>query len=73
MDLNLVRENYISTGSLYLCSQAFLFWALPETDELWTAQMWIGLLKKIYKGESVNIDKAFKIVNLLYASEIENL
>lgn len=53
-------ENYISTGSLYLCSQAFLFLGLPETDELWTAQNVDWTAKKIYKGESVNIDKALK-------------
>lgn len=53
-------ENYISTGSLYLCSQAFLFLGLPEADELWTAQNVDWTAKKIYKGESVNIDKALK-------------
>lgn len=35
-------EPYISTGSLYLCTAAFLPLGLPETDEFWAApdDMW---------------------------------
>lgn len=52
-------EKYISTGSLYLCSTAFLplglpadhrFWTLPPTD--WTS-------KKVFQGLNVKKDKPF--------------
>ena len=33
-----VGETYISTGSLYLCSVAFLPLGLPPTDEFWSAR-----------------------------------
>ena len=55
-----IGETYISTGSLYLCSVAFLplglpvsapFWAEPEAD--WTA-------KKIWSGQDVKTDHALK-------------
>ncbi len=55
-----IGETYISTGSLYLCSVAFLplgisvsepFWSAPEAD--WTA-------KKIWSGQDVKTDHALK-------------
>jgi hypothetical protein len=55
-----IGETYISTGSLYLCSVAFLplglslsdaFWSSPATD--WTA-------KKIWSGQNVPTDHAIK-------------
>lgn len=55
-----IGETYISTGSLYLCSVAFLplglsasapFWSAPATD--WTA-------KKIWSGQDVAADHAIK-------------
>jgi hypothetical protein len=37
-----IDETYVSTGSLYLCTNAFLPLGLAESDEFWNgaAQMW---------------------------------
>jgi hypothetical protein len=53
-----IGENYISTGSLYLCSQAFLILGLPATDPLWQGKdlPWTAL--KIWNGEDVHTDHA---------------
>ncbi|HEY9044641.1 MAG TPA: DUF2264 domain-containing protein [Ohtaekwangia sp.] len=53
-----VGEHYISTGSLYLCSAAFLPLGLPESDEFWsgTAVDWTS--KRAYSGQNFPIDKA---------------
>lgn len=51
-------ENYISTGSLYLCSEAFLILGLPDTDELWTAPDANWTARKAWNGEAVDIDHA---------------
>ena len=53
-------ESYISTGSLYLCSQVFLVLGLPETDEFWTAANANWTSRKVWSGESIAIDKALK-------------
>lgn len=56
-----VGENYISTGSLYLCSVAFLplgleesapFWSLPEKPWTQRACFWLG--------QDMTLDKALK-------------
>jgi len=53
-----IGENYISTGSLYLCSEGFLILGLPALDPLWTSadEEWTQL--KASKGESFSIDHA---------------
>lgn len=53
-----IGETYISTGSLYLCSMAFLILGLPETDEIWTDvnDEWTQL--KIWNGKPIQIDKS---------------
>lgn len=55
-----VGESYISTGSLYLCTQVFLILGLPDTDPFWTApnEDWTAL--KIWNGKYTPIDKALK-------------
>jgi hypothetical protein len=53
-----VGENYISTGSLYLCSQAFLVLGLPATDTFWQAPYADWTAKKAWKGEKIEIDHA---------------
>lgn len=53
-----VGENYISTGSLYLCSTAFLFLGLTKNSDLWTGadEDWIS--RRIWKGEDFPIQHA---------------
>jgi len=55
-----VGEGYISTGSLYLCSVAFLPLGLPATDAFWTdaAQDWTS--KRAYSGNGFSIDHALE-------------
>jgi hypothetical protein len=53
-----IGEGYISTGSLYLCSEGFLILGLPADDALWTSpdEEWTQL--KASKGEPFPIDHA---------------
>lgn len=55
-----LAEPYVSTGSLYLCSQAFLILGLPATDPLWTTQNEDWSSRKIWGGKSVSADQAYK-------------
>jgi hypothetical protein len=51
-------EDYISTGSLYLCSAALLPLGLPRTDPFWSgpSQRWSS--RKIWNGEDIAADHA---------------
>jgi hypothetical protein len=53
-----IGEGYISTGSLYLCTTAFLPLGLPATDVFWIspAQDWTA--KRIWSGQDVHLDHA---------------
>jgi hypothetical protein len=53
-----IGENYISTGSLYLCSVGLLHLGLSPADPFWTgpAREWTS--KKAWNGESFPIDHA---------------
>jgi hypothetical protein len=53
-----VGERYISTGSLYLCSTAFLPLGLLPDDAFWTGPgiAWTG--RRAWSGEAVPIDHA---------------
>ncbi|WP_114748426.1 DUF2264 domain-containing protein [Pleomorphovibrio marinus] len=53
-----IAEPYISTGSLYLCSQAFLVLGLPKENAFWAAPKEKWTQQKIWGGEKVEIDKA---------------
>jgi len=53
-----IGESYISTGSLYLCSVAFLPLGLSEKDEFWTGSATDWTSKKAFQGEEIRIDKA---------------
>lgn len=53
-----VGENYISTGSLYLCTQAFLPLGLPADDEFWAGPTLDWTSKKAFTGKPFRIDKA---------------
>jgi hypothetical protein len=53
-----IGESYISTGSLYLCSAAWLPLGLPATDEFWRApsQPWTQV--KAWSGVDIKTDHA---------------
>jgi hypothetical protein len=53
-----VAETYISTGSLYLCSAAFLPLGLPATDAFWTDAPREWTAKRAWSGQPIPIDKA---------------
>lgn len=53
-------ETYISTGSLYLCTMAFLPLGLPATDPFWTAPAVRTTWEKIWSGENLPADKALR-------------
>ncbi len=53
-----VGENYISTGSLYLCSEAFLVLGLPANDPFWQGPDAEWTAKKAWNGEEIEIDHA---------------
>jgi hypothetical protein len=55
-----VGEPYISTGSLYLCSQVFLVLGLPATDAFWQNADADWTAKKAWQGEPVPIDHAIE-------------
>jgi hypothetical protein len=58
--LNLA-EDYISTGSLYLCSLAFLPLGLGPEDEFWTAAPSPWSAKKVWSGQDAQADSALKL------------
>ena len=51
-------ENYISTGSLYLCANGLLPLGLPPTDEFWSAPAAKWTSQKIWSGENLPVDHA---------------
>ncbi|WP_438831785.1 DUF2264 domain-containing protein [Hymenobacter coccineus] len=53
-----IGEGYISTGSLYLCTTAFLPLGLPAADPFWTspAQDWTA--RQIWSGQNIKTDHA---------------
>jgi hypothetical protein len=53
-----IGEAYISTGSLYLCSQAFLFLGLPANDQFWTGADADWTSRKVWNGENILADHA---------------
>jgi hypothetical protein len=53
-----IGEGYISTGSLYLCSQVFLVLGLPANHDFWTEPNADWTSKRIWKGLEVPIDHA---------------
>ena len=53
-----IGEGYISTGSLYLCSEAFLVLGLAPGDPFWADPPEAWTQKKIWSGISIPIDKA---------------
>lgn len=56
-----LADNYITTGSLYLCSNLFLPLGLPETDEFWSApaESWTSV--KVWSGQNIPADHAMDL------------
>jgi len=54
----MVGESYISTGSLYLCTTAFLPLGLSAKDEFWSDPYEDWTTKKAFSGKEFPIDKA---------------
>lgn len=54
----MIGESYISTGSLYLCTTAFLPLGLSANDEFWSGAYADWTTKKAFSGKEFPIDKA---------------
>jgi hypothetical protein len=55
-----MSEDYINTGSLYLCTAAFLPLGLPATDPFWSAPYRDWTAKKAWAGQDVGADHAIR-------------
>ena len=53
-----IAEGYISTGSLYLCSEAFLVLGLAPDTDFWSNPPAPWTQKKIWSGQEIPIDHA---------------
>jgi hypothetical protein len=53
-----IAESYISTGSLYLCSVAWLPLGLPATDPFWAGEAKAWTAKKAWSGVDIRTDHA---------------
>ena len=56
-----IGENYISTGSCYLCSAAWLPLTLPATDEFWSAPAEQWTAQKAWSGVNIKNDHAIAV------------
>lgn len=54
-----IAEPYISTGSLYLCTEAFLALGLPVQTPFWQAPNELYTQQKIWGGKKATIDHAY--------------
>ena len=55
-----IRENYISTGSLYLCLTGLAHLGLPPNDPFWTAPAEPWTQKRIWSVGDIKADHAYK-------------
>jgi hypothetical protein len=53
-----LAENYISTGSLYLCTVALLPLGLPANDRFWTDPGTDWTSRKVWSGKNLTADHA---------------
>ena len=53
-------DYYISTGSLYLCAEAYLMLGLPSTDSFWNGKDEDWTTKKVWNGVAVPVDHAIE-------------
>jgi hypothetical protein len=58
----MIGEPYISTGSLYLCTTAFLPLGLSAKDEFWSDAYEDWTSKRAFSGREFTIDKALLVV-----------
>jgi len=56
----LLGEDYISTGSLYLCTTVFLPLGVPQSDPFWKDPCEDWTNKKVWEGLNVKPDKAIE-------------
>lgn len=56
-DQKAIAENYINTGSLYLCSTVFLPLGLGESDRFWSGPYELWTSFKAWYGYDVKLDK----------------
>lgn len=54
-------EGYISTGSLYLCTTAFLPLGLPPANEFWSGSSRAWTSKRIWSGQDTACDHALHL------------
>lgn len=50
-----IAQGYISTGSLYLCSEAFLILGLPPENDFWKGPDADWIAKKVWSGDNISI------------------
>jgi hypothetical protein len=55
-----IGEEYISTGSLYLCAVGLLPLGLPPNDPFWEAPPADWTAKKLWSGENIKADHAIQ-------------
>lgn len=53
-----LAEEYISTGSLYLCTTGWVALGLKPEDEFWSGEECNWTSKKVYNGENLDADKS---------------
>jgi len=53
-----IGENYISTGSLYLCTTVFLPLGLSPQEEFWSGEPQEWTSRKIWSGQNIGADHA---------------
>jgi len=56
-----LADFYITTGSLYICLNAFVPLGLPETDEFWSGAPLPWTSVKVWTGMDVKADHALDI------------
>ena len=56
-----IADFYITTGSLYICTDVFVALGLPDTDEFWTAPAEPWTAVKVWRGEDVPADHALDL------------
>ena len=58
-----IAERYITTGSLYLCTTAYLMLGLPEDAPFWSDERAEWTQQKIWNGKEADIDHAYYPAN----------